>query len=148
MYLYRLPIYQVRLVRDGSQRSNLKKIVKPTDVTEILNAFLTGVDRENFVVIMLNTKNQIIGINTVAIGMLSSCPVHPREVFKPVILANAAGVILGHNHPSGEPSPSQDDLALTNRLRDAGELLGIPVIDHIIIGDEGRFYSFKEHSYF
>lgn len=146
--MYFLPVYKVQLVRDGSQRSNLKNISNPSDVKDILNVFLASADRENFVVIMLNTKNRIIGINTVAMGMLSSCPIHPREVFKPVILANAASIILGHNHPSGEPSPSQDDLNSTNQLRAAGKLLGIPVIDHIIIGDEGRFYSFKEHGHF
>lgn len=146
--MYSLPVYKVRLVRDGSQRSSLKTIKKPADVKAILDVFLAGADRENFVVIMLNTKNQVIGINTVAVGMLASCPVHPREVFKPIILANAAGVILGHNHPSGDPTPSQNDLILTKQLKDAGELLGIPVIDHIIIGDEGRFYSFTEQGHF
>ena len=92
---------------------------------------------------MLDTKNQVIGINTVAIGVLSSCPIHPREVFKPAILANAAGVILVHNHPSGDPYPSQDDLLLTNRLKEAGEVLGIQVMDHVILG-YANYASLKE----
>ena len=146
--MYSLPVYKVKLVRDGSQHSHLKTIKKPADVKEILDVFLAGADRENFVVLMLDTKNQVIGINTVAIGTLNRCPVHPREIFKPVILANAAGIILGHNHPSGDPAPSRDDKELTGQLKAAGELLQIPVIDHIIIGDEGRFYSFQENGYF
>ena len=92
---------------------------------------------------MLDTKNKIIGINTVAIGVLSSCPVHPREVFKPAILCNSAGIVLIHNHPSGVSEISQDDMIMTNRLKSAGELLGIPVIDHVILG-EGNFVSMKE----
>ncbi len=75
-------------------------------------------------VIMLDIKNQVIGVNTVAIGVLASCPIHPREVLKPAILANAAGIILLHNHPSGDVTPSQDDLLLTRRLKEAGEILG------------------------
>jgi DNA repair protein RadC len=146
--VYRLPIYKVLLVRDGSQPSEVKVITKPADVKDILEIFLAGADRENFVVIMMNTKNQVIGINTVSVGILNSCDVHPREVFKPLILASAAGVILGHNHPSGDPAPSKEDLRLTERLREAGDLLGIPVIDHIIIGSEGRFCSLKEYGFF
>jgi DNA repair protein RadC len=94
-------------------------------------------------VIMLDTKNQVIGINTVAIGVLASCPVHPREVFKPAILANAAGIVLVHNHPSGDPYPSQDDLLLTNQLKEAGEVLGIQVVDHVILG-YANYASLKE----
>jgi DNA repair proteins len=75
--------------------------------------------------------------------VLASCPIHPREVFKPAILANAAGIILLHNHPSGDPSPSQDDLLLTSRLREAGEVLGIQVVDHVILG-YATYASLKE----
>ena len=82
-------------------------------------------------------------METTAIGVLSSSPVHPREVFKEAIKMSSAGIVLAHNHPSGDPSPSQDDLLLTTRLRNAGEILGIPVIDHIIFGDN-RYISLKE----
>jgi DNA repair protein RadC len=141
--MHRLPIYRVALVRDSSQPSIFNRITSPRNVFEIASSYLEGADREHFVVIMLDTKNQVIGINTVAIGVLASCPIHPREVFKPVILANAAGVILVHNHPSGDPNPSQDDLLLTHRLREAGEVLGIQVVDHVILG-YANYASLKE----
>jgi DNA repair protein RadC len=141
--MHRLPIYRVALVRESSQPSMLNRITTPRNVYEIASSYLEGVDREHFVVIMLDTKNQVIGINTVAIGVLASCPIHPREVFKPAILVNAAGVILLHNHPSGDPSPSQDDLLLTSRLREAGEVLGIQVVDHVILG-YANYVSLKE----
>ena len=148
--MHRLPIYRVTLVREGSQPSLMNFIKTPRHVFELASGYLEGADREHFAVIMLDTKNQVIGMNTMAIGVLSSCPIHPREVFKPAILANAAGIVLVHNHPSGDPSPSQDDLLLTIRLREAGEVLGIQVIDHVILGyanyaslkEEGRFRPF------
>jgi DNA repair protein RadC len=92
---------------------------------------------------LLDVRKKVIGINTFAIGSLSSCPVHPREVFKAAVVANAASIIIIHNHPSGNPHPSSDDLALTARLKEAGDILGIPVVDHIVLGDE-NYYSFKE----
>ena len=145
--MHRLPIYRVALVRESSQPSILNRIDTPRNVFEIASSYLEGADREHFVVIMLDTKNRVIGMNTVAIGMLSSCPIHPREVFKPAILANAAGIILLHNHPSGDPSPSQDDLLLTKRLREAGEVLGIRVVDHVILGC-ANYASLKERGQF
>ncbi len=141
--MYRLPIYRVALVRESSQPSMLNHINTPHNVYEIASSYLEGADREHFVVIMLDTKNQVIGINTVAIGVLASCPIHPREVFKPAILANAAGIILLHNHPSGDVTPSQDDLMLTRRLKEAGEILGIQVVDHVILG-YANYASLKE----
>jgi DNA repair protein RadC len=141
--MHRLPIYRVALVRETSQPSMINCIKTPRNVYEIAASYLEGADREHFVVMMLDTKNQVIGINTVAIGVLSSCPIHPREVFKPAILANAAGVVLVHNHPNSDPSPSQDDLFLTNRLKEAGDVLGITVIDHVILG-YANYVSLKE----
>jgi DNA repair protein RadC len=141
--MHRLPIYRAALVRESSQPSILNRITTPRNVFEIASSYLEGADREHFVVIMLDTKNQVIGINTVAIGVLASCPIHPREVFKPAILANAAGIILLHNHPSGDPCPSQDDLLLTHRLKEAGEVLGVQVVDHVILG-YANYASLKE----
>lgn len=140
---YRLPIYRVALVRESSQSSNVKSITSPRNVFEIASVYLDGVDREHFLVIMLDTKNKIIGINTVSIGVLSSCLVHPREVFKPAILANAAAIVLVHNHPSDDPEPSKEDVTLTKRLKEAGEIIGIEVLDHVVIGDSS-FVSLKE----
>jgi DNA repair protein RadC len=94
---------------------------------------------------MVNRKNEVIGINTVSVGSLSASIVSPREVFKPAILANAAALICAHNHPSGAPTPSAEDRALTERLSQAGKLLDIQVLDHIIIGDgTTAYYSFAD----
>ncbi|OPX92134.1 MAG: hypothetical protein A4E52_00136 [Pelotomaculum sp. PtaB.Bin013] len=100
-------------------------------------------DREHFRVMLLNTKNQVLRIETVSIGTLSSSQVHPRELFKFAVKNSAAAIILVHNHPSGEPTPSREDIDITGRLADAGKIMGIEVLDHIIIGD-GKFVSFKE----
>jgi DNA repair protein RadC len=109
----------------------------------LLQTYLDGVDREHFVILMLDRKNQIIGINTVSIGSLTASVVHPREVYKPAILSNCAALVLAHNHPSGDPHPSQEDRALTARLVEAGKLLGISVLDHVILGDK-RYFSFAD----
>ena len=95
-----------------------------------------------FVAILLDGK-KVIGFNVVSLGSLTAALVHPREVFKPAILANAANLILAHNHPSGDPEPAAEDRAITERLRHAADLLGITVLDHVVIGD-GTFRSFAE----
>ena len=110
----------------------------------LLQTFLPDADREHFVVILLDQKHGVIGINTVSVGSLTAGIVHPREVFKPAILANAASIICGHNHLSGDPQPSREDRAITTKLVDAGKLLGIDVLDHVIIGAEGRYFSFGD----
>jgi len=96
------------------------------------------------VILLLDQKNQVIGINTVSMGSLTASVVHPRECFKPAILCNAVSLICGHNHPSGDCQPSREDRALTTRLVEAGKLLGIAVLDHIIIGGEERYFSFAD----
>jgi DNA repair protein RadC len=98
---------------------------------------------EVFAILCVTTKYRVIAYHEVSRGTLDATLVHPREVFKVALLANAAAIILTHNHPSGDPSPSPDDVQLTRRLVDAGALLGVDVLDHIIIGD-GRYHSFKE----
>jgi DNA repair protein RadC len=94
-------------------------------------------------ILCLTTKHRVIAYHEVSRGTLDATLVHPREVFKVALLANAAAIILTHNHPSGDPSPSPDDVQLTRRLVEAGVLLGVEVLDHIIVGD-GRYYSFQE----
>ena len=110
---------------------------------EILRRQLPLEDREVFVAVLIDTRNQVLGINTVSIGSLSSSIVHPREVFKAAILMGAANIILAHNHPSGDPSPSKEDIEITRRLTKAGEILGIEVLDHLILTDTG-FLSLKK----
>src|SRR5215475_2947841 len=130
-----VPIYRVSLVRESRLHCYHKQIRSSADASTLLHTYLAGVDREHFVVLMLDQKNKVIGIHTVSIGSLTASIVHPREVFKPAILSNAAALILAHNHPSGAPQPSQEDRVLTVRLVAAGKLLGISVLDHVIIGD-------------
>lgn len=93
--------------------------------------------REHFIVIALDVRHRIVSKRTIAIGSLSGVEVHPREVFKPAILDSAAAIIMVHNHPSGDPNPSRSDVELTARLRQVGDLVGIPVLDHVVIGTEG-----------
>ncbi len=140
--MYEIPVFRVSLIRDRSQKAAKNSISGPFDAVKILGDYLEGEDREHFVVLLLNTKNKLIGINTVSIGSLDSSIVHPREVFKPAIVGNAAAILLGHNHPSGDTTPSKEDIEVTRRLVAAGELLGIAVLDHIIIGDD--YISLKE----
>jgi DNA repair protein RadC len=102
--------------------------------------------KEYFKVILLNTKNQIISIEDISIGSLNSSIVHPREIYNLAVKKSAAAVILVHNHPSGDPAPSREDMEVTKRVAEAGKILGINVLDHIIVG-EGRYLSFKEKGF-
>ncbi|MBI5445709.1 MAG: JAB domain-containing protein [Deltaproteobacteria bacterium] len=111
-------------------------------VAETARKVLADYDREAFVILLLDTKNRLIGINIVSVGTLTTSLVHPREVFKPAIAASASAVIGVHNHPSGDPQPSREDSDLTRRLWEAGKLLGIRFLDHVIIGDLGCHFSF------
>src|SRR5467141_1241313 len=134
-----VPIYKVTLVREGRLPCYHKQIRSSADAGALLHTYLADVDREYFVVLMLDQKHKVIGINTISVGSLTASIVHPREVFKVAILANCASIIIGHNHPSGNCQPSREDRALTQRLVEAGKLLGISVLDHIIIGGEGKY---------
>jgi DNA repair protein RadC len=109
-----------------------------------LFAHLEKEAKEMFICCHLNAKNQLLCVETVSVGSLSASIVHPREIFKSALLSSAASVVLVHNHPSGDPTPSREDLDITKRLKDAGELLGIRVLDHVIIGSQGRYISFAD----
>lgn len=100
--------------------------------------------KENFVALHLDAKNRIICFDTVSIGSLSASIVHPREVYKATLLSSAAAVLFIHNHPSGDTKPSREDIEITKRLKEAGELLGIRVLDHLIVGEAG-YYSFANN---
>lgn len=115
----------------------------PQDCAAFLMPRLRYAMKEQFLVILLNSKNKVIGTELVSEGTLTNSVVHPREVFLPAILQHAAAVCVAHNHPSGDPSPSREDRNLTEALLAAGKTLGIPLLDHVIIGD-GAYYSFQE----
>ena len=123
---------------------DIRKITSPNDAVEIGRRFLENSDREQLLELCLNTKNQPVALNVVSVGSLNSSIVHPREVFKPAILSNAATIILYHNHPSGDPTPSSEDINITNRLKECGKLMGLELMDHIIIGSDGSYCSLKE----
>jgi DNA repair protein RadC len=143
---YAIPIYRVTLVRDAHVYAPTAGIHASSHAAEIIRHYLAGVDREHFVTLMLNRKHRVIGLNTVSIGTLTASLAHPREVFKPAILANAAALICAHNHPSGDPHPSAEDRAITTRLLKAGKLLDIPMLDHLVVGDgTSDYYSFADH---
>ncbi len=133
---------------EGYAQVGDKPVAKtPEDVASLVGARLKGKKKEFFLALLLDTRNQLIRVAEIAIGSLDTSIVHPREVFKEAISASAAAVILVHNHPSGDPQASEDDIKLTKRLADVGELLGIEVLDHIIIGDR-RFFSLKREGLF
>ena len=113
------------------------------DVEALLGDEMAALSQEQFRVILLNTKLSVLGVEVAFIGGLSSVEVHPREVFRRAVQAGAAGVVAVHNHPSGDPSPSREDRLLTDRLQEAGDVLGIPLWDHVVLG-RGRYTSFRE----
>ena len=141
-----IPRYTLQLV-PGSPRPDPPVLIRDSArAATILRPLFHGLDREQFLVACLDAKHAIIGVNVVSIGSLSFSIVHPREVFKPAILLNSAAIICAHNHPSGDPEPSSEDRVLTARLRQAGDLIGITILDHIILGDD-RAYSFADQGW-
>ena len=121
------------------------RINSPEVVYSFIYPKLREQKKESFIALYLNTKNQLIREETISIGSLNANIVHPREVFKTAIAESAAAIIVAHNHPSGDPSPSQNDIDITRKLIDAGRIMGIDLYDHIIIGN-GRFLSMKEEN--
>jgi len=133
---------------EGYAEAEDKPIVKtPEDVVNLVRSRLKGKKKEYFLALLLDMRNQLIKVAEISIGSLDSSIVHPREVFKEAISASAASVIFAHNHPSGVPEASEDDINLTKRLAKAGEIVGIDVLDHIIIGDS-KFLSLKREELF
>ncbi|GKS63914.1 DNA repair protein RadC [Nitrospira sp.] len=140
---YRAPRYRVTLVCETEGTGMAEPIRDSSTAVQVFRPCVEGLDREHFLVCGLDAKHRVIGINLVSVGSLSLSIVHPREVFKPLIVMNAAAWLCSHNHPSGDPAPSQEDRLLTTRLREAGELLGIRLLDHVILG-EARHFSFAD----
>jgi DNA repair protein RadC len=105
----------------------------PEDLFKLLRPKIGKEDREHFVAVLLSSRNTVIGIETISIGSLNASIVHPREVFKPAIIHSASAIALGHNHPSGDPTPSEEDIAITKRIKEAGMLIGIEVVDHVVV---------------
>ena len=142
---YRVTRYRLLLVKDGTVPTSWDRQLRQSrDVADLMADVVAGLDREAFFVVLLDGKNRASGINLVSLGSLTAALVHPREVFKAAIAGSAAALVLVHNHPSGDPSPSSEDLAITKRLCDVGDLVGIRVLDHIVLGEAGAFRSLAD----
>ena len=138
-----LCVRELRVTYTPTSSSPLPQLGGPGSAAEIIFSRLQHEPVEVCVLLLVNTKHRLLAVHELGRGTLDMCIVHPRDVFKAAILANAAGVIVGHNHPSGEPEPSADDVALCMRLRNAAGIIGIELLDFIIVG-EARYFSFKE----
>ena len=139
----RVEVVSVKQVRESSFLYPDRKVSDPASAGNLFRHFFENLDREKFVVASLNTKNEVNCVEVVSVGTLNASVVHPREVFKSAILSSAASIIIAHNHPSESVLPSREDIAITKRIQEAGVIIGIPLIDHIIIGGD-NVYSFKE----
>jgi DNA repair protein RadC len=135
--------YSLRKDEKGRPMTMGRILNSPSDAASVLIELLENEPAEVFAILCVTTKHRVIGYHEVSRGTLDSTTAHPREVFKTAVMVNAASILLAHNHPSGDPTPSSDDIQLTRRLIDAGEILGIQVLDHIIVGD-GRYVSLRE----
>jgi DNA repair protein RadC len=140
---------QIKASFELAKRENLETdeenfdIKNPEAVCKLISSTIKEKAKEHFKLILLNSRNKKIGISTISVGTLTTSLVHPREVFKEALAHSAASVILAHNHPSGDPEPSEDDLKITRKLVESGKILGVEVIDHIIVG-KNNHYSFRE----
>jgi DNA repair protein RadC len=141
---------RVKLVRESIEWYENNIVKSPESCAKIINQYLEGSDREQFIVLGLDTKNKVNFIETVSIGTVNSSIVHPREVFKSLVVGNATSFIVAHNHPSGDCAPSQEDIRVTERLKQVGELVGIQLLDSLIVpGDiaSNSYLSLKEKGY-
>lgn len=129
--------------RMSARKSDSHSISSPEHVRDLLSDRFRYEEKERFFSIMLNTKNKVLGIEEISVGSLNSSIVHPREVFKTAVRKSAASIIVAHNHPSGDPAPSREDVEVTRRLCEAGRLLGVELLDHVIFGD-GEILSMKQ----
>ncbi|PUA37669.1 DNA repair protein RadC [Paenibacillus elgii] len=140
----RLNVISLRMVRESTYRFETNKIRCPNDAYKLVTEYLRDVDREYCLLLCLSSRNTITALEVVSIGSLDAALVTPREIFKSAILSNSACIILAHAHPSGDTTPSQDDIEFTARVKSAGEIIGIELLDHIIVAD-GQHYSLREN---
>lgn len=148
----RLSVLSLRVVKERSGQYEFEDKIasSPSKTRDILEEVfeLSSLAEEVFIIMCLDTKNRVTGLFKVSQGSLSASIVHPREVFKRALMQNANSIILAHNHPSGDTAPSSEDISITKRLNEAGNLLGVKVLDHIIVGANGKYKSFKEDRLF
>ncbi len=137
------PTFKLMMVRDSKVAATSYSVKSPADASYLLQEYLRDLPQEHLAVAMMDTRNNVIGIITVAMGTLNSCSITMREIFKPALLMNAAAIVIAHNHPSGDPSPSSEDVLFTRSIVEAGKLLDVEVLDHVVIGNN-RFVSLRE----
>lgn len=133
--------WTTKLVRETGPEDLDGRLSGPSDAARATATLLAEADREHLLAFYLDAQHRIIGYHTVSVGTLDASLIHPREVFKAAILASSAAVIVAHNHPSGDPTPSPEDRAVTRQLEEAGRMIGIPLLDHVVVGTEGRWQS-------
>ncbi len=143
--------YQVKLVKESANKYDFEtlRITSPSKAVEIINSVYEANEQaeEIFGALALNTKNEVIGTFEIFRGGINGIVITPREIFKRLCVLNATSFIIFHNHPSGDPTPSRDDITTTKRIIEGGEIIGIDLLDHIIVADD-QSYSLKEHGYF
>ena len=137
-------VYEKLTIQEGTAEYVANTIIEAQSVYALFS-FLQQETKEHFIALHLDAKNRILCIDRVSAGTMTNSLIHPREVFKTALLSSAASLLLIHNHPSGDPTPSRDDISITEKLRGAGEIMGIAVLDHVIIGD--GYVSLKEKGY-
>lgn len=128
-----------------NQKMLTETLRQPEEVARVLREILPDNSREHFMAVYLNGAHQVIAYSIVSTGTANSSLVHSREVFQPALLCGATALLIGHNHPSGETTPSSEDKAITKRLKEVSDLIGIKLLDHVIVTDDD-YYSFSEHS--
>jgi DNA repair protein RadC len=138
-----VPIYSVKLCRTGDLRVR-EKVQNPSTMCSFLWPLFAEADRELVAVVLLDTHMCVIGVNVASVGDLSSAIIHPREVFKPAVIASACSIVVAHNHPSGDLTPSSEDRSICRRLVESGDVLGITVQDFLVIAGRNRYVSFRE----
>jgi DNA repair protein RadC len=143
---YRLKTFQVQFVAEPAEFPAGSTCGASNDVERLARSIYQRLDadKEHFLLLTLNNKNRVNGFKVVSTGSLTASLVHPREVWRAALHLCAAAVIFVHNHPSGEPAPSQEDQEITRRLKETGDMLGIRVLDHVVLGDNERFFSFSD----
>ncbi len=138
-------IVRMQQVKENSFEYSFPRFTTPKDVVDMTYTFFEGCDREMTAVISLNGNGTPIAFQIIGVGTVNACIMSARDIFKHALLSNAANVIIIHTHPSGLPTPSKEDVAVTKKIKEAGMMLGIELLDHIIIGDRENFTSLKEH---
>jgi len=137
-----VPVFSLRLVRERNHETDL--VTSPADAARLCSELLDGLDREAFLVVALSTASRVIGCHVAHLGTVDASVASPREVYKFALLVNARSVICSHNHPSGNLEPSRADVAVSRQIKQAGEALGIPLLDSLVIGFGGRYTSLTE----